>query len=61
MPNIYLKVAIEKNQVSSRGAQRHADIIEFLKFLSQLKNKRSGNKTVSGFSIILILKRIMTF
>ena len=27
----------------------------------QLKNQRSGSKTVCGFSIILILKGIMTF
>ena len=27
----------------------------------QLKNQRSGSKTVGGFSIILILKGIVTF
>ena len=61
MSNIYLKAAIEKNQVNFLGAQTHADITEFLKFLLRLKNNRSGSKTVSGFSIILILQGIMTF
>ena len=74
MSNIYLKVAVEKNwlsqnlifwvkknchQVSFRGAPTHADIIEFSAFLLQLKNQRSGSKTVCGFSIIFILKVIM--
>ena len=40
------------------GAPTHGDIIEFLKFLLQLKNQRSGSKTLCGFSIILILKGI---
>ena len=76
MSNIYLKVTIEKNwrsqtfdflslknshQVSFWGAPTHADIIEFENFLLQLKNQRSGNKTMCGFSIILSLKGIMTF
>ena len=39
----------------------HADSIEFQKFLSQLKNQRSGSKAVYGFCIILILKGIMKF
>ena len=76
MSNIYLKVTIEKNwrsqtsnfevsktyhQVSFWGAPTHADIIEFFNFLLQFKNQRSASKTVSGFSIIFILKGIMTF
>ena len=76
MSCIYLKVTIEKNwrsqnfdilglnishQVSFWGAPTHADIIEFSNFLLQLKNQKSGSKTVCGFSIILILKGIMTF
>ena len=40
-------------------APPHAGIIEFSKFLLQLKNQRAGSKTVSGFSVILILKGIM--
>ena len=36
-------------------------IIEFSNFLLQLKNERSGSKTLCGFYIILILKRILTF
>ena len=36
-------------------------ITEFSKFLLQLKSQRSGSKTVSGFSIIFILKGVMTF
>ena len=48
-------------QVSYWGAPAHADIIEFLNFLLQLKNQRCGSKTVCGFSIILILKGSMTF
>ena len=31
------------------GAPTHEDIIEFQNFLLQLKNQRSGNKTVCGF------------
>ena len=76
MSNIYLKVTIEKNwrsqnfdflslenlsQVSFLGAPTHADIIEFQSCLLQLKNQKSGSKTVCGFSIILTLKGIMTF
>ena len=74
MSNIYLKVTIEEKNWRSQnfdflglkilspsqfwGAPTHADIIEFL---LQLKNKRSGTKTVCGFSIIFILKGIITF
>ena len=76
MLNIYLKVTIEKKwrtqnfdflslkvclQVRFLGVPTHADIIEFLNFLLQLKNQRSGSKTVCGFSITLILKEVMTF
>ena len=43
------------------GAPTHADIIEFSNFLLLLKNQRSGSKIVCRFSIILILKGIMTF
>ena len=35
--------------------------LNFKKVLLQLKNQRSESKTVFGFSIILILKEIMTF
>ena len=71
--NIYLRVTIEMfsklqflslkffHQVSFWIALTQADTIEFLNFLLQLKNQRSGSKTVCGFSIILILKGIMTF
>ena len=75
--NIYLKVTIEeKNRRSQNfsfpglknlspcqfwGAPTHADIIGFYNFLLQLKNKRPGSKTVCDFSIIFILKGIMTF
>ena len=37
------------------------DFNEFWNFLLYFKNPRSGIKTVSGFSIILILKGIMMF
>ena len=76
MSNIYVKVTIKKNwrsinfdflslknchQISFWGAPTHADIIEFQNFLLQFKNQRSESKNVCGFSIILILKGIMTF
>ena len=76
MSIIYLNVATVKNRGSQNfdflslkdlspgqiwGAPTHADVIEFSNFLLQLKNQRSGSKTVCGFSIILILKVIMTF
>ena len=77
MSNIYLKVAIEeKNWLSQNfdfigfkylsqcqilGAPTHSDIIELENFLLQLKNRRSGGKSLFGFSIILILKGITTF
>ena len=43
------------------GATAHADINEFSNFLLELKNHRSGCKIVSEFSVILILKGIITF
>ena len=36
-------------------------ITEFQNFFLQLKNQRSGSKTLCGFSIILIFEGIMTF
>ena len=48
-------------QINFLGAPTNADIIEFSNFLLQLKSQRSESKTVCGFSIILILKGIMTF
>ena len=61
MSNIHLKVNqnfifmglknLSPGQLS--GAPTHADIIEIL---LQLKNLKSGSKTASGFSIVLILK-----
>ena len=69
MSNDYLKFTIEKNcnfpslkklspSLLMRAAT-HKDIIEFYKFFLQLRNYRSGSKTVSYVSIILILKRTM--
>ena len=49
------------HQVNFWEVPTHADIIEFENFLLQLKKKRSGSKTVYTFSIILILKGIITF
>ena len=76
MSNSYFKVTIsEKNwrsqnfdfvglnnlsSVQFLGAPTHVDIIEFENFLLQLKNQSSGSKTLCDFSIILILKGIMT-
>ena len=73
MSNICLKVASEKKwgtqnfdfinlKKLSLGKffETHTDI-EFSNFLLQLKNERSGSKTLCGFCIIFILKRIMTF
>ena len=76
MTNIYVKVTIEKNWhyqnfyfVSLKdlspgqfcGTPIHVNIIKFQNSLLRLKNQRSGNKAVCGFSIILILKGIMKF
>ena len=68
MLNIYLKATIEKKwrtqnfdflslkkvhlQVSFWGASTHADIIKFSNFLLQLRNQRSGSKTVCGFFLL---------
>ena len=48
-------------KVTFWGAPAQADIFEFENFLLQLENQRSDVKNVCGFSIILILKGIMTF
>ena len=76
MSNIYLKVTIEKkwstqnfNSLSLKssspgqflGAPTQADIIEFSSVLLQSKNQTPESKTACGFSIIFILKGIMTF
>ena len=65
MWNIHLKITIKKNWHSQNfdfwEAPTLADIIEFWSFWSQLKHQMFGSKNVCGFSIILILKRIMTF
>ena len=55
--NILSWKRLPPNQVL--GAPTHTDIIEFSKFLLQLKNRRSGIKTVRSFSLIFILKGIM--
>ena len=49
-----LKVCL---QVSFWAAPTHADIIEFSNFLFQLKNQRSGSKTVCDFSINFYFER----
>ena len=75
MLNIYLKVTNELRcsqnfafldlKKFSPGqfwrAPTPADITEFYKFLSQLKNQTSRSKTVCGVSIILNLKGVMAF
>ena len=51
MSNVYLKVTVENKKVSRSvfgGAPTHT--IGFSNFLLQLKNQRSGGKTVCGFS-----------
>ena len=55
MSNIYVRVIIE--------AFSKLQFSGFKKFVtrSEIKNQRSGSQTVRGFSIILILKGIMTF
>ena len=42
-------------------APTQADKTEFPKFSLQLKNHRSGSKTMSGFCIVFILKGILMF
>ena len=69
MSNIYLKVTIDENCRSQNFnflrlknfLGTHVDIIELQKFLLQLKNQRTGSKTVCDFSITLVLKGIMMF
>ena len=70
MSIIYLKVTIEKNCRSQNFkflGLKNSSSCQFLwssnsrrNFLLQLKNQRSGSKSVCGFSIILILRGIMT-
>ena len=59
--NFYFLGLKNLTPVSFLGAPTHADIIEFWNFLLQLKDQRSGSKTLCSFSIILILKGTMTF
>ena len=54
IPSIYLKVT------SYFKAPTPADIIEFSDFCLQFKNQIPGNEIVCGFSIVFILKGIMT-
>ena len=67
MSNIYLKVTIETfSKLRFSGFKKfvNSSVFEELQLTQislQLKNQRSGSKTVCGFSIILILKGIMTF
>ena len=58
MSNIYFKVTVE---IFVSRLNFWEDIVEFSNFVLQLKNRRSVNKTVCGFSMILSLKGIMTF
>ena len=58
MSNIYFKVTVE---IFVSRSNFWEDIVEFSNFVLQLKNRRSVNKTVCGFAMILSLKRIMTF
>ena len=55
------KRLLKECQVSFWGAPTHADIIEFSKFLMQLKNQRSGRKTVCDFLLLLFLKELLYF
>ena len=48
-------------QVSFWGAPTHKDVDEFSNFSLQFRNQKSGTKTESGSSIILILKGFMTY
>ena len=76
MPNIHLKVIIEKNWDSQSfdflsfknsspgyflGSSNSPDIIKFWNFLLQRKSQRSRSKSVRRFSIILIVKGNVTF
>ena len=75
MSNIYLKVTIEKKscnqnfdfkspkvrvQVSFWGDPTDADVTKFSNLLLQLQSQRYVSKNMRGFSIIFILKGIMT-
>ena len=69
MSNIYLKVIFkEKNSLKIKNLSPSTfwwtpiqnDIFEFWIFLLQLKNHRFGSRTVCGFSIVLVLKGIIT-
>ena len=61
LKTLILKVKKVRLQVNFWGAPTHAGVTEFSNFLLQLKNQRSGSKSVCGFSIIIILTGIMTF
>ena len=61
MSNVYLKVTIAKKWRSQIDFQSWKKDINGLIFLLQLKNQSFGRKSVCDFSIILILKGIMTF
>ena len=61
MSNVYLKVTIAKKWRSQIDFQSRKKDINGLIFLLQLKNQSFGRKSVCDFSIILILKGIMTF
>ena len=61
MSNVYLKVTIAKKWRSQIDFQSWKKDINGLIFLLQLKNQTFGSKSVCDFSIILILKGIMTF
>ena len=73
---VLLKVTIQKNWRSQNfnfwslknslldqflSAPTHPDIIGFQNFFLQIKNKRSRTKSLCDFSIILILKGIISF
>ena len=61
MSNIYLKVTIDTfSELRFSGFKKF--VTKSLNFKTlQLKNQMSGRQTVRGFSITLILKRVMTF
>ena len=61
MSNVYLKVTIAKKWRSQIDFESWKKDINGLIFLLQLKNQSFGSKSVCDFSIILILKGIMTF
>ena len=57
----FVSISLESLSPGHRfwGALTHVDIIEFSKFLWQLKNQGHGDKIVCGFSIILILTGVI--